>query len=185
MRTVGKIVIVVAVAAGLASCSSPSASNAGGATPTASAAPASRAPSNELPACTADDIPVAGTPGSKPTITVPDTCSPPAQLLSKDLVVGTGPEVTEGVTMQTHYELVTWSDRQEKDSSWSRGTPFPLKDVGNAQVIDGWNEGLIGMKQGGRRLLVVPPDKGYGQGGNGIAPGETLVFVVDAVQVTP
>ena len=55
--------------------------------------------------------------------------------------------------------------------------------MGRAQVIDGWNEGLLGMKQGGRRLLVVPPDKGYGQGGNGIRPGETLVFVVDAVQV--
>jgi peptidylprolyl isomerase len=51
-------------------------------------------------------------------------------------------------------------------------------------VIDGWNEGLLGMKEGGRRLLVVPPDKGYGQGGNGIRPGETLVFVVDAVKVT-
>jgi peptidylprolyl isomerase len=177
MRTVGTILIAVAVAAGLASCSSADpGTSAGGATsvPTAGAA---------LAACTVDDITVAGDAGSKPTITVPDTCSPPTALLSKDLVVGTGPEVTEGVTMQTHYELVTWSDKQELDSSWSRGEPFPLEDVGRAQVIDGWNEGLLGMKQGGRRLLVVPPDKGYGQGGNGIRPGETLVFVVDAVQV--
>ena len=101
MRTVGKILIVVAVAAGLASCSSPGASNAAGPAPTASAAPAS--PSNELPVCTADDIPVAGAPGSKPTITVPDTCSPPTQLLSKDLVVGTGPEAVS----YTHLTLPT------------------------------------------------------------------------------
>lgn len=182
MRTVGTIVIAAAVAAGLVSCSSAPESSPAGSTPAApTAGPAGE---SALAACTADDIAVSGDTGSKPTITVPDTCSPPAQLLSKDLVVGDGPEVTEGVTMQTHYDLVTWSDKQELDSSWSRGAPFPLEDVGRAQVIDGWNEGLIGMKQGGRRLLVVPPDKGYGQGGGGIKPGETLVFVVDAVQVS-
>jgi peptidylprolyl isomerase len=185
MRTVGKIVIAAALAAGLVSCSSPSSGSPSGGSPaTATSAPAaapSAAPTG--PACTVDDITVTGAAGSKPTITIPDTCSPPKELLSKDLVVGTGPEVTEGVTMQTHYDLVTWSDKRELDSSWSRGTPFPLENVGRAQVIDGWNEGVLGMKQGGRRLLVVPPDKGYGQGGNGIRPGETLVFVVDAVQV--
>ena len=182
MRTVGKITMIVAVAAGLASCSSPARDNPAAATGPTSAATATVA---DLAACTAEDITVTGAPGSKPTISVPDTCSPPKQLLSKDLVVGAGPEVTTGVTMQTHYDLVTWSDKQELDSSWSRGEPFPLENVGNAQVIDGWNEGLIGMKEGGRRLLVVPADKGYGQGGNGIRPGETLVFVVDAVQVGP
>jgi FKBP-type peptidyl-prolyl cis-trans isomerase len=182
VRTVGKIVIVAAVAAGLVACSS---AGQNGATPApTAAAPAGPGSSANLPACTADDITVDGDPGSKPTITVPDTCSPPKQLLSKDLVGGTGPEVTDGVTMQTHYDLVTWSDKQELDSSWSRGEPFPLENVGRASVIDGWNEGLIGMKEGGRRLLIVPPDKGYGQGGNGIRPGETLVFVVDAVEVT-
>lgn len=189
MRIVGTVVTLAAVAVGTLSCSSPGAAPAGAtaAGPTVannSAAPASPAVSGGLAACTDDDITVGGAPGSKPTITVPDTCSPPKELLTKDLVVGTGPEVTPGVTMQTHYDLVTWSDKQELDSSWSRGAPFPLENVGRAQVIDGWNEGLIGMKQGGRRLLIVPPDKGYGQGGNGIKPGETLVFVVDAVEVT-
>jgi peptidylprolyl isomerase len=188
MRTVGKIVIAVASAAAVVSCSAPTSGAPAGATtnsPSAGVqtAPADRTSATALAACTADDITVTGAAGSKPTITVPDTCSPPTQLLSKDLVVGTGPEVTEGVTLLTHYDLVTWSDKRELDSSWSRGEPFPLEDVGRAQVIDGWNEGLLGMKQGGRRLLVVPPDKGYGQGGNGIRPGETLVFVVDAVQV--
>lgn len=186
MRTVGKIVIAALLAAGSVSCSSSATGTPVGATtsaPTVGVATGGPATASALAACTVDDITVTGAAGSKPTITVPDTCSPPPQLLSKDLVVGTGPEVTEGVTMQTHYDLVTWSDKQELDSSWSRGEPFPLKDVGRAQVIDGWNEGLLGMRQGGRRLLVVPPDKGYGQGGNGIRPGETLVFVVDAVQV--
>jgi peptidylprolyl isomerase len=191
MRTGGKIVMAAVVAVGLVSCSSADNGTPAGATTSAptvevrSTAPAGSATASTLPACTADDITVTGAAGSKPTITVPDTCSQPTQLLSKDLVVGTGPEVTVGVTMQTHYDLVTWSDKRELDSSWSRGEPFPLQDVGRAHVIDGWNEGLLGMRQGGRRLLVVPPDKGYGQGGNGIRPGETLVFVVDAVQVVP
>lgn len=180
MRTVSTIVTAAALAAGLASCAVGPSTSA----PPQPPAPPASSTAAALPACTADDIPVAGAPGSAPTITIPDTCSPPSQLVSKDLVVGTGPEVTEGVTMDTHYTLVTWSDRKVLDSSWSRGEPFPLDDVGRAQVIDGWNEGLIGMKQGGRRLLVVPPDKGYGQGGRGIRPNETLVFVVDAVQVT-
>ena len=182
MRIVGTLVTLAAVAAGTLSCSSPAGPPA--TTPTvAKSGPAGPSTPGGLAACTADDVTVDGAPGSKPTITVPDTCSPPTQLLAKDLVAGTGPEVTPGVTMQTHYLLVTWSDKQELDSSWSRGEPFPLEDVGRAQVIDGWNEGLIGMKQGGRRLLVVPPDKGYGQGGNGIRPGETLVFGVYAVEV--
>ena len=190
MWTTGKVVIVGAVAVSLVSCSSPGGDAPSGATaggPTvgvATAAPPSSGAAGDLAACTADDVTVGGAPGRMPTITGPDACAAPKQLLTKDLVVGTGPQVTPGVTMQAHYDLVTWSDKQELDSSWSRGEPFPLENIGHAQVIDGWNEGLIGMKQGGRRLLIVPPDKGYGQGGNGIKPGETLVFVVDAVQVT-
>ena len=86
--------------------------------------------------------------------------------------------------MQTHYDLVTWSDKQELDSSWSRREPSPRRTSATLSGHRRWNEGLIGMKEGGRRLLVVPADKGYGQGGNGIRPGETLVFVVDAVKVT-
>ena len=92
--------------------------------------------------------------------------------------------VQQGNTVQTDYLLVTWSDKKVVDTSFGRG-PFAVQDVGHAQVIDGWNQGLIGMKQGGRRLLIVPPDLGYGQGGNGIQPNETLVFVIDAVTVTP
>jgi peptidylprolyl isomerase len=137
----------------------------------------------DLPACTADDITVQGAFGEKPTVTVPDTCAPPTQLVMKDLSAGTGAAVKEGDTVRTDYLLVTWSDKQVLDTSFGR-EPFPVENVGHAQVIDGWNQGLIGMKQGGRRLLIVPPDLGYGAGGNGIQPDETLVFVVDAVAVT-
>ena len=86
-----------------------------------------------------------------------------------------------------YYDLVTWSDKQEVDSSWMHQPlqPFTVQPVGQAPVIQGWNDGLVGQKQGGRRLLIIPPDKGYGpQGNQGIKGNETLVFVVDAVTVT-
>ncbi|WP_408896426.1 FKBP-type peptidyl-prolyl cis-trans isomerase [Nocardioides sp. R1-1] len=134
--------------------------------------------------CTVDDITVEGELGATPTVTLPDDCDPPATLLSTDLVVGTGPAAEAGDTVETNYHLVTWSDRQVLDSSFERGETFPLENLGNAPVIDGWNQGLLGITEGSRRLLVVPPDLGYGQGGNGIAPNETLVFVVDAVSVS-
>ena len=137
----------------------------------------------DRPTCTADDITVQGAFGAKPTVAIPDTCAPPAKLVTKDLSTGTGTVVRNGDTVQTNYMLVTWSNKQVLDTSFGRG-PFPVQDVGHAQVIDGWNQGLIGMKQGGRRLLIVPPDLGYGQGGNGIQPNETLVFVIDAITVT-
>ncbi len=196
MRTVGKIMIAVATAASLAACANSEQTSSqppgdSGATvkplPTtgsSAAPPSTGGDASTAVECSADDVKVEGAVTSKPTITLPATCSAPSALLSKDLVVGTGAEVKPGSTMSAHYLLVTWSNKQEKDSSWDRGEPFELANVGQAQVIDGWNEGLVGMKQGTRRLLVVPPDKGYGQGGNGIEPNETLVFVVDAVAVS-
>lgn len=148
-------------------------------TPTGSSVPTT--PTAE---CTADDITVEGDFGSTPTITIPDDCAPPTTLLSKDLVTGSGPAAKAGDTVETNYHLVTWSDKQVLDSSFERGETFPLENLGNAPVIDGWNQGLIGVQKGTRRLLVVPPDLGYGQGGNGVAPNETLVFVVDAVSIS-
>jgi len=157
------------------STQSPPGSAVPGASPVTTAA--------DRPACTADDITVQGAFGKKPTVAIPDTCAPPAKLVTKDLSPGTGAVVQEGNTVQTDYLLVTWSDKKVLDTSFGRA-PFPVQNVGHAQVIDGWNQGLIGMKQGGRRLLIVPPDLGYGQGGNGIQPNESLVFVIDAVTVT-
>lgn len=135
-------------------------------------------------ACTADDIEVKGGFGEKPTITIPDDCSPPTTLLTKDLVTGSGPKAAEGGSVESNYHLVTWSDKQVLDSSFDRGQTFTVEPLGQAQVIAGWNQGLVGMQKGTRRLLVVPPDLGYGQGGNGVQPNETLVFVIDAVNVS-
>jgi peptidylprolyl isomerase len=134
--------------------------------------------------CTVDDITVTGTAGQKPTITIPANCSPPSQLLTKDLSGGTGATVKPGDHVEVNYDLVSWSDRTEQDTSWKGGsaTPFPVDNIGQAKLIQGWNEGLIGAKQGGRRLLVVPPDKGYPNGAGPIKPGETLVFVIDVVK---
>lgn len=198
MRSVSKIVIVVAALVSLGGCvnsEQASTQRPGETLPvqrSTSSAPAtqpSTPPSsgvNTAVECTADNVTVAGEPNAKPQITLPDNCSAPTTLLFEDVVPGTGAEVTPGANLVAHYTLVSWSDRVEQDSSWQRGEPFPLENVGQASVIDGWNEGLIGLKQGGRRLLIVPPDKGYGAQGQGpIKPNETLVFVIDAVQVTP
>jgi peptidylprolyl isomerase len=122
----------------------------------------------------------------KPVITVPKTPKP-SKLEVKDLVVGTGPEIAAGDDVVMQYAGSSWSTGEEFDSSWSRGkTPFPVQNVGQAGVIAGWNQGLIGMKQGGRRQLIIPPDLGYGAAGSPpkIGPNETLIFVVDAEQVT-
>ncbi|MFE1593936.1 FKBP-type peptidyl-prolyl cis-trans isomerase [Nocardia sp. NPDC058705] len=132
--------------------------------------------------CTADDVKVTGGFGEAPTITIPDTCDAPKTLITKDLVVGSGPGAVAQQPLTMNYELVTWSDKQVLDSSFERGKPFGLT-LGTGQVIEGWDQGLIGVQQGTRRLLIVPPNLGYGAGGNGVAPNETLVFVTDAVQV--
>ncbi|MFB9906033.1 FKBP-type peptidyl-prolyl cis-trans isomerase [Allokutzneria oryzae] len=134
------------------------------------------------PACTADQVTVAGAANQKPTITIPANCAPPTELLSKDLTPGTGAAIKAGDPVQMNYLLVTWSDKKEVDTSFGTN-PFSLT-VGAGEVIKGWDEGLVGLKQGGRRLLVIPPAKGYGPNGSSPIKGnETLVFVVDAVKV--
>lgn len=111
----------------------------------------------------------------------------PTALKTIDLVIGKGTAVKKGCTASMQYAGWTWEGAQEFDSSWSRGaTPFPVQDVGNAAVIGGWNQGLVGMREGGRRQIIIPPALGYGSSGAGdaIAPNATLIFVVDAVAVT-
>ena len=95
--------------------------------------------------------------GQTPTISKPEG-TPPAELKTEDVIVGTGAEVLPTSTLTVHYVLMTWSDGKLIESSWS-GEPatFPL-----AQVVQGWQQGLPGAKEGGRRLLVIPPDMGYG-----------------------
>jgi peptidylprolyl isomerase len=109
----------------------------------------------------------------------------PTDLVTEDISVGDGPEATAGRTVEVHYVGVAHSTGEEFDASWNRGQTlrFPL---GTGRVIAGWDRGVQGMKVGGRRRLVIPPHLGYGDRGAGgaIAPGETLIFVVDLVGVS-
>jgi peptidylprolyl isomerase len=121
----------------------------------------------------------------KPEITVPD-CEKPTALQTREIVEGTGEPAKAGDAVEVHYTGVTWSTKKQFDSSWAPGRkPYVVQPLGQAGVIDGWNQGLVGVKQGGRRLLVIPAALGYGQQSKGeyIGPGETLVFVVDVVSV--
>ena len=116
---------------------------------------------------------------SKPDVSIPDG-APPTELVIEDLVVGDGSEATAGMQVTVDYVGVSWSTQQEFDASWNRNDTFSF-GLGASQVIQGWDEGVQGMKVGGRRRLTIPPDMGYGQYGAGgvIGPNETLVFVVD------
>ena len=120
---------------------------------------------------------------TRPEIDIPGD-TPPTDLVVEDLSVGTGSEATPGSTVSAHYVGVAHSTGEEFDASWNRGAPldFPL---GAGRVIQGWDQGIAGMKVGGRRRLTIPPHLAYGDRGAGgaIKPGETLVFVVDLMDV--
>ena len=120
----------------------------------------------------------------KPEITIPDE-QPPSDLVIEDLEIGDGNEATAGAMVSVHYVGVAWSNGQQFDASWDRMEPFRF-GLGEGMVIQGWDEGVQGMKIGGRRRLTIPPEMGYGSRGAGgvIAPNETLVFVVDLLDVT-
>jgi peptidylprolyl isomerase len=120
---------------------------------------------------------------TKPEIEVPEE-APPAELQVSDVVVGEGDLACSGDTVSMQYVGVTYADGKQFDASWDRGEPFTFQ-LGGGQVIGGWDQGIVGMKQGGRRTLVIPPDLGYGDQGAGpdIPPGATLVFVVDLVGI--
>lgn len=121
---------------------------------------------------------------SKPHVYVPPGEAPPADLVLEDLVVGDGPEATPGQVVNVHYVGVAWSTRQQFDASWDRDDVFSFS-LGAGQVITGWDEGVAGMRVGGRRRITIPPHKGYGSQGAGgvIKGGETLVFIVDLLGV--
>ncbi|MDA0174252.1 FKBP-type peptidyl-prolyl cis-trans isomerase [Solirubrobacter taibaiensis] len=122
--------------------------------------------------------------GAKPTITIPDG-PPPTTLVTRDLLVGTGATARAGKDAKVHYVLVTYSNRKEIDSTWGTGEPFEFS-LGQGFVIKGFDEGIAGMRVGGRREIVMPPEFGYGEAGvpPEIRENETLVFVVDLVAVS-
>ncbi|MFG3498426.1 FKBP-type peptidyl-prolyl cis-trans isomerase [Streptomyces sp. NPDC047928] len=119
----------------------------------------------------------------KPEVDFPGG-EPPADLEIKDIWEGDGPEAKAGATVSVHYVGVAFSTGEEFDASWNRGTPLSFK-LGAGQVIAGWDQGVQGMKVGGRRQLIIPAHLAYGDRGAGgkIAPGETLIFVCDLVGV--
>lgn len=119
----------------------------------------------------------------KPEVTIPDG-TPPGELLIEDETIGDGDEAVAGQNVSVHYVGVSWSTGEQFDASWDRMEPFQF-GLGRRQVIQGWDDGVQGMKVGGRRRLTIPPEMGYGAAGAGgaIGPNETLVFVVDLLAV--
>ena len=119
----------------------------------------------------------------KPEVTVPKG-APPKQIEEKELIEGTGAEAKSGDEVTVQYVGVNYKDGKEFDSSWSRNEPFSFT-LGASQVIPGWEQGVEGMKVGGRRELVIPPELAYGAAGSppAIGPNETLVFVIDLLAV--
>ena len=119
----------------------------------------------------------------KPTVEIP-AGDPPTALVITDQVVGDGAEAVSGTTCTMQYVGHSWSTGKQFDASWDRGQPFTFQ-LGAGMVIGGWDQGVAGMKVGGRRTLTIPPALGYGARGAGsdIGPHETLVFVVDLLGV--
>ncbi|MGB7817859.1 MAG: FKBP-type peptidyl-prolyl cis-trans isomerase [Ornithinibacter sp.] len=120
---------------------------------------------------------------TKPEIDFPGD-QPPTELVIEDVTVGAGEEAVAGSTISAHYVGVAHSTGEEFDASWNRGAPLDFR-LGVGMVIPGWDQGIAGMKVGGRRKLTIPPHLAYGDAGAGgaIAPGETLIFVVDLMDV--
>ena len=120
---------------------------------------------------------------NKPEIDFPEG-APPKDLEITDVWVGDGKAAGPGDTVDVHYVGVSFSSGEEFDASWNHGDPLEFQ-LGIGQVIAGWDQGVAGMKVGGRRELIIPPHLGYGDRGAGAAikPGETLIFVVDLLAV--
>jgi peptidylprolyl isomerase len=180
----GRVIALLSVAAlGLGACGD----DEGGDAALEPAIPA-QTPTQTTPATTGKafepaSIKVSEDTSKKPTITKPSG-DPPAKLVTKDIVTGTGAAVKSGDKLQMHY-LGALFDGEQFESSWDSGKPFPVT-IGQGEVIPGWDQGIIGMKEGGRRLLVIPPDLAYGETGSGssIPPNATLIFVVDVKERT-
>ncbi len=120
---------------------------------------------------------------TKPEVTVPKG-APPKKLVVKEIEKGSGEEAVAGDEVTVQYVGVDYKNGEEFDSSWSRSEPYTFP-LGEGQVIPGWDQGVAGMKVGGRRELIIPPELAYGKTGQppAIGPNETLVFVIDLLEV--
>jgi peptidylprolyl isomerase len=119
----------------------------------------------------------------KPDLSIP-AGDAPSELVLEDITVGDGKEAVSGTNVEVHYVGVAWSTQRQFDASWDRNETFEFR-LGAGQVISGWDQGVAGMKVGGRRRITIPAHLGYGSQGAGgvIKGGETLVFVVDLLNV--
>lgn len=192
-RLLALLFALTALTFGLAACGDDDESTSGDsgatATETTPAASPTTAATTETTAAKGDDdtgVVVTGAENleEKPQIEI--TAETQAdKLIKKDLVVGDGATAKEGDTVSVQYVGVGFNSEEEFDASWNRGEPFEFT-LGAGEVIPGWDEGVAGMKEGGRRLLVIPGDKAYGEQGSppAIGPNETLAFVVDLEKVS-
>jgi peptidylprolyl isomerase len=160
------VVISACVALAIAGCGSSSDSSSGSSESTGATAAESTSASK-----------------TKPKVTVPKG-APPRKLVVKDLEEGSGEEAKAGDEVTVQYVGVNYKSGKEFDSSWSRSEPFTF-GLGAGQVIPGWDQGVEGMKVGGRRELIIPPELAYGETGSppAIPPNETLIFVIDLLEV--
>jgi peptidylprolyl isomerase len=175
--------IGVAGAFGFAACSSsPSNQTSASSTSSTHSSTSAAGGCGAIAPIPAGDRSPAGTTGTPPTVTVPSG-APPTELQCADLITGTGPAAANGDNVTVQYVLATYSSGKVIQSSWS-SQPFTFT-LGQGQVIPGWDKGVVGMKVGGRRELIIPPSLGYGSQspGPGIAANDTLVFVIDLQKI--
>jgi peptidylprolyl isomerase len=144
--------------------------------------PTSTTPTPTTPTSTVK-TPTSGPLASQPKVTVPSGAAP-TKLVTKELIVGTGPEAKAGAPVTVNYVGVLYNGGKEFDASWKRGEPFTFT-LGKGQVIPGWDQGVAGMKVGGRRMLIIPAELAYGKRGSPptIPANAPLVFVVDLLGV--
>jgi peptidylprolyl isomerase len=182
-RLVRLLAVLTAVAAfGLAACGGDDDDESGG----GGSADTSQKEGSSQPSETGTETEAAPDPTDtsvKPVIDKPSG-APPRKLVKEDIVKGKGPRAKPGDTVVVHYVGVSFSTGEEFDASWDTGQPFPVQ-LGAGQVIEGWEKGLVGIKKGGRRKLTIPPEQAYGREGAppSIGPNETLVFVIDALEI--
>ena len=177
-----KLPALLAAAVLVAACGGDNKSDETAATPTKTAAAQPTATPTAAPA---GKVKVTGALGAKPKVTItPINATPPAKLVKKDLAKGHGKKAKAGDTVTVQYDGVLYQNGSEFDASWDRGQPFSFP-LGKGQVIPGWDKGVVGMKVGGRRQLIVPPDLGYGAQGQPptIQPNETLIFDIDLLKI--
>jgi peptidylprolyl isomerase len=177
--TLLSLILALLLGAGIAACGGDD--SASGGEKTATAEPAAPAP--EAPNTDAIVAGITKNTKKKPEIVTPEGASP-TNLVIKDIVKGKGRKAKAGDQLTMQYVGVSWSTGEQFDASWDRGEPFPFQ-LGAGMVIPGWDQGMVGMRKGGRRLLIIPPDLGYGEAGAGgaIGPNETLIFAVDLKKI--